>query len=59
MASKAQTSHPRPDYQDNPLRKVAVVSSGTVSKPRPFRVGKFRSSVVKTRVVKAPGQGTF
>jgi hypothetical protein len=59
MASKAQTSHPRPSYSANPLQKITVVSSGSVSKPKPFRVGKFRSSVVKTRVVRAPGQGTF
>lgn len=57
--SKARTSHPRPAYSASPQRQVQVVSQGSVSKPKAVRPGKFRSSVVKTRIVQAPGQGSF
>lgn len=49
----------RPRLSPDPKRAVSVVSSGSVSHPKPFRIGKLRSSVVKTRIVRAPGQGSF
>lgn len=47
----------RPGYSSSPAASVQVVSQGTVSKPKPVRVGKHRKPAKPNlRIVQAPGQ---
>lgn len=46
-----------PRFSPAPAASVQVVSSGTVSKPKPIRVGKHRKPAKPNlRIVQAPGQ---
>jgi outer membrane lipoprotein SlyB len=47
----------RARFSASPAASVQVVSQGTVSKPKPIRVGKHRKAAKPNlRIVQAPGQ---